>query len=285
MMTRAAPAFFALFIFFAQAQASPLAEVNPSRVPVGGVAVVRVTAGFPVEHASASWSGGEVALFEEEGKLVGLLGVDLDVRPGEKELRVKAVGKRGGGFVVGAAFRVEHRDYPVQRLTVAQEMVTPRPEVQKRIAREYNLLQSIFKRATPARYFNGRFKRPVPGEKTSPFGARRILNGNPRSPHSGVDLRAALGEEVRATNSGVVVLAEKLYLPGNSVVVDHGGGLHSVYYHLSEVMVEEGLRVEKGEIIGLAGKSGRVTGAHLHFGFNLSGARVDPELVLGLDPM
>ncbi len=117
---------------------------------------------------------------------------------------------------------------------------------------------------------------PVPGAITSPFGRRRVINGSPRSPHTGVDLRAAAGAEIIATNHARVVLVDDFYFGGKSVVLDHGGGLYTMYFHLSDFRVKEGSRVRKGGVVGLAGMTGRVTGPHLHWGARLNGARVDP---------
>ena len=110
----------------------------------------------------------------------------------------------------------------------------------------------------------------------SPFGCRCIINDMERSPHSGVDLKASEGTPVKATNRGIVVLVADHFFSGLSVVIDHGGGMQSMYFHLSEVLVQAGELLEKGTIIGLSGSSGRVTGPHLHFGIRLNGGRVNP---------
>jgi murein DD-endopeptidase MepM/ murein hydrolase activator NlpD len=113
------------------------------------------------------------------------------------------------------------------------------------------------------------------------FGARRFFNDQPRSPHSGIDLRAAAGTPVHAVGAGTVVLAAEHFFGGNSVYIDHGGGLISVSMHLSRMLVKQGERVTPGQVIGEVGATGRVTGPHLHFGVRWHGARVDPGLLLG----
>ncbi|MGD8686410.1 MAG: M23 family metallopeptidase, partial [Syntrophobacterales bacterium] len=119
-----------------------------------------------------------------------------------------------------------------------------------------------------------------PGKLNTPFGLRRILNGEPRSPHSGVDLRAAEGEPIRAINHGKIVLVGEFYFHGKAVVIDHGWGLYSMYFHLSQLNVSKGDFVGKNAVIGLAGSTGRATGPHLHWGVRLRGARVDPFALL-----
>jgi murein DD-endopeptidase MepM/ murein hydrolase activator NlpD len=124
--------------------------------------------------------------------------------------------------------------------------------------------------------WRGKWIKPVAGTVVSPFGCRSIINGMERSPHSGVDLEAAQGTPVKVPNRGRVVLVANHFFSGLSVVIDHGGGIQSMYFHLSQVIVEVGQLLKKGEIIGLSGSSGRVTGPHLHFGIRLNGERVNP---------
>jgi murein DD-endopeptidase MepM/ murein hydrolase activator NlpD len=127
---------------------------------------------------------------------------------------------------------------------------------------------------------DGPFVRPVPGEPTSIFGTRRIFNGKPRSPHPGLDLRAAEGTEVRASGPGKVVIAQDLYYSGNIVILDHGGGLFTLYAHLSELRVAEGDAIAAGQTIGLSGSTGRVTGPHLHWGAKIGNHPFDPRALL-----
>ena len=124
---------------------------------------------------------------------------------------------------------------------------------------------------------------PIPGvEGGRNFGHRRVFNGQPRAPHSGADLTAATGVEINAVNAGRVVLAKDLFFSGNAVFIDHGLGVYSTYLHLSEMLVEPGTMVEQGQVIGLAGATGRVTGPHLHWGVRILSARVDPFSLLEL---
>jgi murein DD-endopeptidase MepM/ murein hydrolase activator NlpD len=134
--------------------------------------------------------------------------------------------------------------------------------------------------SAPERLWEGRFLLPISSEVSSPFGYRRVINGTPRAPHTGVDLRAPLGSEVFAANHGRVVLLGDFFFSGHSLVLDHGAGLYTMYFHLAEFKVEMGVAVRKGDVIGLSGMTGRVTGPHLHWGARINGARVDPfELV------
>ena len=171
--------------------------------------------------------------------------------------------------------------YPVQELQVAERMVKPDEENLPRIEREAREVAALWTRAGPARY-SLPLGRPLASASAGrSFGARRVLNGEPRSPHSGVDLKAARGEEVLTVADGVVALADSHYFAGNSVFVDHGGGLISMYFHLDTIAVAEGQSVGRGETLGTVGATGRATGPHLHFGLRWHGARIDPALLLG----
>lgn len=137
-----------------------------------------------------------------------------------------------------------------------------------------------FSTSAAERLWQAPFIRPVPHESSSSFGYRRIINGKPRAPHSGADLRAPVGAEVLAANHGRVVLIGDYFFAGQSVVLDHGGGLYTMYFHLSEFKVDAGAMVRRGDVIALSGMSGRVTGPHLHWAARLGNARVDPmELI------
>lgn len=170
---------------------------------------------------------------------------------------------------------VGKRDYPVQRLKVAQKYVTPPPEVQARIKREQAELRAVISKISPVRYWSLPMLRPVPGEVTSLYGLRRVFNGQERNPHRGVDFDARQGDPVASLDRGVVVLVAEHYYSGNLVVVDHGLGVYSLYLHLSAFNVAVGQRVERGQTVGLIGSTGRVTGPHLHLSFAVLGDMVN----------
>jgi murein DD-endopeptidase MepM/ murein hydrolase activator NlpD len=209
-------------------------------------------------------------------EVLALVGVDLVTQPGKYALAVRV---RVPGAVVATWERpieVVAKDFGVQHLTLPKHMVHLDRPTLARVKREAALLSVLWPKRTRERYWQGGFMAPVPGQLGTPFGIARILNGEPRSAHSGVDLHAALGEEVRTTNRGRVALVGNYFFHGLAVVMDHGMGLYSLYFHLSKVNVALGDVVEKGGVIGLAGSTGRSTGPHLHWGVRLAGARVDP---------
>jgi murein DD-endopeptidase MepM/ murein hydrolase activator NlpD len=174
------------------------------------------------------------------------------------------------------SIEVAKKEFGEQSLTLPENMVTLDAKTLKRVRKEAAEFKKLWDVHTPKKYWYGNFVLPLPGKLSTPFGLGRILNGEPRSPHSGVDLRAKLGEPVRAANHGRIVLVGDFFFHGKAVVIDHGWGLYTMYFHLSKVKVSEGDLVGKGYVIGLAGSTGRATGPHLHWGVRLEGARVDP---------
>ena len=212
----------------------------------------------------------------------GLVGIDLQVDPGVHDLTLRITPQGAAPIERVYALVVEDKAYPTRQLTVAPRYVEPPPEVAERIAREASEQRAIFASASPDRLWRGSWGRPVPGAATSAFGSRSVFNGQPRSPHSGADFRAAEGTPVVAPNTGRVVLTGDTYFSGGSVILDHGWGLYSYFAHLSKIVVEKGDLVDPGQSVGLAGATGRVTGPHLHWTMRLNGARVDPLSVIEL---
>jgi murein DD-endopeptidase MepM/ murein hydrolase activator NlpD len=161
--------------------------------------------------------------------------------------------------------------------------VEPSPEQLKRAEEERQRLRAIFDQMVPERLWQGKFRVPLDGVTTGGnFGRRRILNGEPGSPHSGVDFPATSGTPVHAAQRGRVMLAEELFFSGNTVVLDHGLGIYTFYGHLSAMEVKVGDVVEAGAVIGNVGATGRVTGPHLHWGLTVARARVNPLEIVTL---
>lgn len=201
----------------------------------------------------------------------GLIGVDLDTKPGTYRLRIET----GGSDAAVESLRVLPKTFTVRRLRVPANFVNPPADAIERIVQEAKTTEDLFHRVTP-RHWSGAFLLPVDGTPTSNFGTRSIFNGQRRAPHAGIDFPGDPGRPIRAANHGIVVLAEPLYFTGNTVIVDHGGGLYSLFAHLSDIRIQSGETVAPETIVGLVGATGRVTGPHLHWSIRLQGARVDP---------
>ncbi len=205
--------------------------------------------------------------------------VPVDQRPGPAEIRFGGVGAGGEPLTFSRTIIIEPKEFPEEQLSVSPRYVEPPPEVRERLARERRRLAEIYGMRS-ARSVSEPFVRPVAGAPTSTFGLRRVFNGKPRDPHPGLDLRAATGTEVRASGRGRVVLATELYYAGNTVILDHGGGLFTIYAHLSDIRLGEHEEAAPGQLVGLSGSTGRVTGPHLHWGAKIGNRPFDPTALL-----
>ena len=204
-----------------------------------------------------------------------IVGLPLDTDAGRYELVVR----HADGSSHRASFDVTAKEYPVQRLTIANPRhVNPNPEDLKRYRREAALMGYAYGVVGPRQGDPHPFVRPVPGVVSSPFGRRRVLNGEPRSPHSGLDIAADQGTPIRTPAAGRVLVTGDFFFNGNTVMVDHGEGLVTMYCHLHEIHVEEGQVLPRGGAIGSVGATGRSTGPHLHWTVSLHGAKVDPDV-------
>jgi murein DD-endopeptidase MepM/ murein hydrolase activator NlpD len=210
-----------------------------------------------------------------------LLGIDLETRPGIHSVEIEA-GEPPAVERATYRVRVTARKFRTRTLTVDEAFVNPPAGAMERIARETAALNALWAAPHPAKLWEGPFVRPVNDPANSAFGTRTVLNGQPRSPHSGADFRSDAGTPIRAPNAGRVVLAGDRYFTGNTVMIDHGLALFSLFAHLSETAVGEGDMVASGEVIGRVGATGRVTGPHLHWSVRANGARVDPLSLLSV---
>ena len=252
----------------------------------GTLLLIEVKTTTPLAEVQGDWDGRSIPFWREgadEGLRKGLLGVDLEKAPGEYELKVTGQTAGGEKMSCSASVTVTKGRYATEKLHVEKQFVEPDPEQIKRANEERQKLRDIFERVTAERLWDGKFRIPLDGVTTgSNFGKRRILNGNPGSPHSGLDLPGAAGTPVHATQRGRVVLAEELFFSGNTVVVDHGLGIYTFYGHLSEIDAKVGDTLEAGAVLGKVGATGRVTGPHLHWGLTVERARVNPLLIVKL---
>ncbi|MFC1823672.1 M23 family metallopeptidase [Thermodesulfobacteriota bacterium] len=212
-------------------------------------------------------------LNKTESVWFGFLAVDLKTEPRSAELLIKF---RPSGKKKVVTIKVKSKDYGVRRLTLPKKMVDLDKKTLERVRAESKKMKRLWVSPTLSPYWKGPFLKPVPGKVVGPFGRRSMINDQPRSPHSGVDLKAARGTPVKATNNGKVVLTANHFFTGHTIVIDHGSGILSMYFHLSGIDVHEGALVNKAQIIGQVGSSGRSTGPHLHWGVRVLGMRVDP---------
>jgi murein DD-endopeptidase MepM/ murein hydrolase activator NlpD len=205
----------------------------------------------------------------------GLVPADLEAKPGAYGVGLSGIALSGEPVAGKTTLTIVRKQFETRRLRVGGEFVNPPEREAKRISSEALRMAALFAQSTP-RLWRGAFHLPVPGTATSSFGRLTVLNGQRRGRHQGADFRAATGTPVVAPNAGRVVLAEDLYFSGNTVILDHGLGMFSLLAHLSRIDVAVGHDVARGEMLGLSGATGRVTGPHLHWALRLSEFSVDP---------
>lgn len=260
-----------LLLLLAPAAASAGMELTASAIPQGGVALFFLTGDEAAEGVRAQFDGGEVFIASTDGSALGIVAVDVDAPPGVYTLRLES-----RGMVMTRSITVRDGGFETQRLTLPKGYVELDAPTLERVKAETGVLGRLWSTSNPEPLWSGPFIMPAAGELSSPFGTRRVLNGRPRSPHSGVDIAAPAGAPVVASNGGRVALTGDFFFIGRFVVIDHGLGVFTLYAHLSEVTARPGEAVERGETIGAVGSTGRATGPHLHFSMRVGGARVSP---------
>jgi Peptidase family M23 len=284
---RAAVVVAALALLFA-AEVSTAGEKavvswHPSKPRVGDVAWILVKDVAEAATVEGSVDGKPMTFFPYGGGHAALFGIDLDMKPGTHAWRIGVVEPGREPRIAQGSVKIVRRDFHVERLTVPNTMVDLDPETERRAVAESKQMATLYRTITPERLWRGKFTNPLGTTAAGGgFGARRIINGQPRSPHSGSDYSAPRGTPVVAVNAGKVALVAEFFFPGRLVILDHGLGLYTAYFHLDTIAVAEGERVERGQTLGTVGATGRATGPHLHFGAQVAGARVDPTTLLGL---
>jgi hypothetical protein len=234
-----------------------------------------------VKSVEVMWRGKNVPAFRAGDHWTTIVGVDLDTKPGDHPVEVVMTMDDGRVVKHEITVSVLTKKFPMTRLNVDERFIELSKADLNRANRESKEAEAIYARITTDIVPDEPFTVPIPGGTGTNFGERRVFNGQPRSPHSGADLRASTGTPIHATNRGRVVLAKTLFFTGKTVIVDHGLGIYSLYAHLSRIDVKRGEIVKNGQVVGLAGATGRVTAPHLHWGMRVQGARVDPFSLIG----
>jgi murein DD-endopeptidase MepM/ murein hydrolase activator NlpD len=258
-----------------------------ARAVPGGVVVLQVAATPGSSAAPQAWFGDAPVMLLPSGMLrpsgrhgagdwLAIVGLPLSQQPGPAEIRIERPGQASATL----AFTVHAAHYRTQRLRVPPAQVELSAADQARVAAEHTRIHAAVTAFSATRPATLRLAAPVNGVRSSSFGLRRYFNGAARDPHSGMDIAAGTGTPVRAAAAGVIADTGDYFFNGNTVLIDHGAGLVTMYCHLSRIDVQAGQNVAVGDIIGAVGSTGRVTGPHLHFAVALNRAFVDPALFL-----
>jgi len=250
---------------------SPADVTFNGKLEQGGLAVAVAPLNSTVEF------NGRTFKVTDDGRF--LVGFDRDA---PESMSVTVTGP--DGVSATHTLKIAPRQWQIDRVDgLPPSLVTPDPETEKRIAADGKIMAAVRARTEPAVLFNTGFVRPASGRISGVYGSQRILNGEPRAPHVGLDIAGPIGTPVKAAADGIVSLAKAdMVLTGQTVVLEHGGGLDTVYIHMSEIAVTDGQHVKQGDVIGKIGMTGRANGPHLHFGATWYDTRLDPETVLTL---
>lgn len=244
----------------------------------GGIAAIRLPA--DADPASVRYEKRRVLIARQEDQTYAIVGLALGVEPGTHYLEARTRARKP----LRLTFQVSDKAYETQHLTIEDKRkVNPEPRDLERIDREQKRIEAALRHWSESTAVTLDFLKPADGPFSSPFGLRRYFNEQPRKPHSGLDIAAGEGAPIRAPAPGTIIDAGDFFFNGNTVFIDHGQGLITMYCHMSRIDVKPGQRVATGEVIGAIGKTGRVTGPHLHWSVSLNDARVDPLLFLGED--
>jgi murein DD-endopeptidase MepM/ murein hydrolase activator NlpD len=277
-----------LFLLARPATAAPWTiQAQPPRLVNGAPVLFQVHPSTKLAALNGTWLGHELTFSYKASTKTwfALAGVAFETNPGTYTLELRGENASGKTpLIFKRVFRVARAQYPKIKveLAVEKKFTQPDPEQQKQIAEGVKVKQDYLGRVTPEREWNGNFAAPVDAANSDVFGSQRIFNGVAQRPHFGLDYRVHTGTAVAAMNDGTVLLARFLYFEGNCVVIDHGQGLLTLYFHLSEIKVKEGDPVKRGEEIGLSGGTGRATGPHLHVAVRWQGTYLDPARLLQL---
>jgi biotin carboxyl carrier protein len=277
-----------LFLSPAPARAAapdPTLAVEARAFKPGEIVLITVAGSDAKAPPTASLHGRALDFFPgaSTGTWLAFAGLDLEFSTGPATLNAVMHAPGGKPVHKTETLNIVDAGFPIVELTVEQKFVTPDKNDSERAEAEAAKLHKLFSKTEPKRLFDGRFDSPIPGASTGRLGERRVFNGQPRAPHSGMDLKAKMGQPVRAPAAGKVLLADPLFFAGKTIILDHGLGLTTQYAHLSKFLVKAGDIVKKGQVIGKVGATGRVTGPHLHWALKLKNARIDPYSLVFLD--
>jgi murein DD-endopeptidase MepM/ murein hydrolase activator NlpD len=267
-------------------------HAQPIRLVNGAPVLFQVKPPAKLDSLSGKWLGHQLTFSYDASTKTWftLAGVSFETTPGKYPLELsaeRAASKTpltSTGMTITRTFVVARAQYPQIKveLTVEKKFTEPSPEQQQQIAEGVKIKDDYLNRVTPAREWDGKFTAPADAAISDVYGSQRIFNGKAQRPHYGLDFRVPTGSPVAAMNQGTVLLARFLYFEGNCVVIDHGQGLLTLYFHLSEFKVKEGDSVKRGQEIGLSGGTGRATGPHLHVAVRWQGIYLDPSRLLQL---
>lgn len=256
--------------------------ISPQQIFQGDVALIRLRSDQSIRSAYYIQNNRIVYFYYDNATYTycAFLGIDLEEKTGQKAVPVKITFKNGFTTTKIIDFTIRAKDFPAEHITVPESQVTLNQQDNARYEREKKIINAVLQNPSDKSLRNNSFIKPLPVNIDTPFGVRRFFNNKPKNPHSGVDFKSPAGTQVVASNDGCVVLIGNYFFSGNSVFIDHGSGIITMYFHLASIAVRVGDNVTKGQVIGRVGSTGRATGPHLHWAMRINNQRVDPMSLL-----
>ena len=261
--------------------------MQPAKLVNGSPVLFQVKPATKLDSLKGTWLGHDFPFTYDAStkSWFALAGISFETEPGKYTLQLTGGSNSAKAPLAFAhPFAVGRANYPKIKvqLAVEKKFTEPSPEQTKQIEEDQKTKQDYLGRVTPDREWDGNFAAPADASISDVYGSQRIFNGKAQRPHYGLDFRVPTGTPVEAMNSGTVLLARFLYFEGNCVFLDHGQGLLTLYFHMSELKVKEGDTVKRGQVIGLSGGTGRATGPHLHVAVRWQGTYLDPARLMQL---
>ena len=259
----------------------PSIEIFPDKILQGDACYIKIS-GIPnTSDASVTFDNNKIALdYDNSSKsYIGFIGISQNTEPGERNVQILCDNKKN----INKRINIQKKDFQIQHLTLPKAKIDLSDKNLKRHNKEKKIVTELFTNSKRIKLYNSKFIRPIDTKISTPFGVKRFMNNKPKNSHSGIDLKAKMNEEIKSINKGVIVFTGNHFFSGNSVYIDHGLGIISMYFHLSEIKVKKGDEVNIGDVIGLVGSTGRSTGPHLHWGVRVNNVRVDPLSLINLN--
>jgi Peptidase family M23 len=267
--------FLYILIFISPVIGSPQIVTDPQIAWQGKVIKVKLISAEGVSEVKGSFINRKFPCYKRGDDYVGVIGVPINQKTGYYNLKLIVTYDNGESEPIVKKMKLWSTNFPLSRYWLKPSRNKLRSR--KIINNEWGRVEKVLIVKDPEQRWSGKFIKPLTSIVTHGFGHRQIINGKRSGSHRGIDYRAKLGTEVRAPNNGKVVFVDRLKAFGGTLVIDHGQGIHSLYFHLSKIMYGVGAEVKKGDIIALSGNSGVSSGPHLHWGMSVHNLRVDPE--------
>jgi len=273
-----------LLLFAASVLHAQTLTWQPQHIEQGSPVLFTFTLDRPATRVTATWLGKEIGFFPANDRRTwyALAGADVEQEPASYPLSITGTYVGAAALNTTQAVEVAAANFHSSTLSVAKAFIAPSPAAQRQMERDAVAKKRAFGTSAPQPLWSGSFAAPVTSKVFDNFGDNRVFNGKKVSIHRGSDFPARPGTAVHALNSGRVVLAQRMFLEGNCVIIDHGNQLFSIYMHFSRLQVKAGEMVKKGQLLGLSGATGRVTGPHLHVSMRWSGENLNPAALLAM---